>query len=480
MGKAEFMDEDFLLSTQTARDLYHIYAEKLPIIDYHCHLSPQEIAQDKRFENMTQVWLSGDHYKWRQMRSNGVEELYITGDAPDYEKFRKWAGTLEKAIGNPLYHWSHLELKRYFGYDGVLTESTAKEVWDLCERKLSQKDMSARGIMRASGVKLVCTTDDPIDNLYWHSQIAQDKNFEIRVLPTWRPDAALSVEKPDFVDYMGRLSEALGREIRHFEDWKEALVIRMDYFAKMGCLASDHGLLYVPWVPADEKEIEQIFDARMQGNKPSKEEKLKFKTAAMLWLGKEYQKHGWVMQLHFGVTRNNNTRMYRELGADTGFDGIYNRVPITQLSAFLDALCQEHALPKTILYSLNPTDNAAIGTLIGCFQEAGAAGKIQQGSAWWFNDHKTGMREQMTSLANLGLLGNFIGMLTDSRSFLSYTRHEYFRRILCDLIGGWVEQGEYPDDRELLGRIITDICYGNVARFFAFPYLAVLNDTGTL
>lgn len=460
------MDQNFLLTTGMARELYHTYAEELPIIDYHCHISPQEIAEDRHFDNITEIWLSGDHYKWRQMRSNGVEERYITGDATDYEKFCQWAKTLERAIGNPLYHWSHLELKRYFGYDGVLNRHTAGEVWELCQKRLKQEEMSARGIMRASRVELVCTTDDPADDLHWHQVIARDDSFEIRVLPTWRPDLALSPEKPDFADYMKRLSEASGKEIRDFEDWKEALSRRMDHFAKMGCVASDHGLLYIPWMPADEKEIDQIFCSRMQGNIISAEDAGKFKTAAMLWLGREYARRGWVMQLHFGVTRNNNTKMYRALGADTGFDGIYNRVPMTELSAYLDALCMEDALPKTILYSLNPTDNAALGVLIGCFQEAGAAGKIQQGSAWWFNDHKTGMTEQLTSLANLGLLGNFVGMLTDSRSLLSYTRHEYFRRILCDLIGGWVQRGEYTDDRKWLGGLIGDICYYNAKRYF--------------
>lgn len=468
MGKEKFLHEDFLLSTEPARDLYHTYASKLPIIDYHCHISPKAIAEDWQFDNMTQVWLYEDHYKWRQMRSNGVEEKYITGDATDYEKFCKWAQTLEKAIGNPLYHWSHMELWRYIGYDGALNGGTAKKVWKLCEERLAQEDMSVRGIIRASDVKLMCTTDDPVDNLCWHRAIAEDDTIEFKVLPTWRPDRAVSIEKQDFVNYMAELSAASDIAIENFDDWKEALKKRMDYFAQMGCVISDHGLLYVPWEPAKEAEVARIFCARLQGEKISRKEELKFKTKALLWLGRQYQKRGWVMQLHFGVTRNNNTRMYQELGADTGFDGIYNRVPITKLSSYLDALCQKYALPKTILYSLNPGDNAALGALIGCFQETEAAGKIQQGSAWWFNDHKHGMRQQMESLASLGLLGNFIGMLTDSRSFLSYTRHEYFRRILCDLIGGWVECGEYPDDREWLGRIITDICYENAVHFFHF------------
>lgn len=465
----KFMDKDFLLTTETAKNLYHHYAAKAPILDYHCHINPQEIAEDKQFENITQVWLGGDHYKWRQMRSNGVEEQYITGDATDREKFQKWAQTLEKAIGNPLYHWSHLELQRYFGYDGDLNGDTAEEVWNLCNEKLAQADMSARGIIKASGVTLICTTDDPIDDLHWHKVIAEDDTITTKVLPAWRPDRAVSIEKQDFPEYMEQLADAAGMKITSFKDWKEAIVKRMAFFHEMGCKASDHGLLYIPYVEANEEEIEKIFAARMKGAIISTKDEMKFKTAAMLFLGEEYSRIGWVMQLHFGVTRNNNTRMFEDIGADTGFDGIYNRVSITELSAYMDALCKKHCLPKTILYSLNPTDNAAIGTLLGCFQEAGAIGKIQQGSAWWFNDHKTGMLEQMTSLANLGLLGNFVGMLTDSRSFLSYTRHEYFRRIFCELIGGWVENGEYPANMERLGSMVTDISYNNAVNYFGFP-----------
>ncbi len=468
MKKTAFMDENFLLETETARELYHACAEKLPILDYHCHLDPREIAEDKRYENLARIWLAGDHYKWRQMRTNGVEEAYITGEAPDFEKFCQWAQTLEKAVGNPLYHWSHLELRRYFGYEGVLGADTAQEVWEVCRKRLLEEDMSVRGIMRASHVTLVCTTDDPADDLRWHRQIAREENMEIQVLPTFRPDRAFSMEQPGFAEYMQKLGQAADVKITDFGSWKEALSRRMDYFEELGCCVSDHGLQYLPWQKADEIEIEKIFADRISGQEISREQKLKFQTAAMLWLGEKYHKRGWVMQLHFGVTRNNNTKMYQLLGADTGFDGIYNRVPITELSAYLDALCRQKALPKTILYSLNPSDNASLGALIGCFQEAGAAGKVQQGSAWWFNDHKTGMEEQLTSLASLGLLGNFIGMLTDSRSFLSYTRHEYFRRIVCNLIGGWVERGEYPDDRKLLFSLIKGICYNNAVDYFGF------------
>ena len=446
--------------------LYHDYAEVTPIIDYHCHINPQEIAEDKKFDNITQVWLGGDHYKWRQMRSNGVEEKYITGDATDREKFQKWAETLEKAIGNPLYHWSHLELQRYFGYEGALNGETAEEVWNLCNEKL--KTMSARSIMKESNVTLICTTDDPIDDLRHHIAIKEDETFDIQVLPTWRPDRALAIEKGDFADYIKELSKVSGIEVNNFATWKEAITNRMEFFHEVGCRIIDHGLLYIPYVEATEEEVNDIFVRALSGEKVSEKEEMQFKTACMLYVGAEYSRLGWAMQLHFGVTRNNNTRMFNKLGADTGFDGIYNRVSIDQLSSYLDALNKEEKLPKTILYSLNPVDNAAIGVLIGCFQEAGVCGKIQQGSAWWFNDHKTGMIEQMTSLGNLGLLGNFIGMLTDSRSFLSYTRHEYFRRIMCELIGTWVENGEYPNDEKVLEKLVKNISYNNAMNYFGF------------
>ena len=465
-----FMDKDFLLETETAKTLFHNYAEKTPILDYHCHISPKEIAQDKKFDNITQVWLGGDHYKWRFMRSCGVDEKYITGDASDYEKFCKWAQCLGKAIGNPLFHWSHLELQRYFGYHGVLSRNTADEVWNLCNAKLQDPSMSARSLIRRSNVTLICTTDDPIDSLKWHRAIAEDQSFEVKVLPAWRPDKAMNIEKPDYLDYLDQLAAAAGLDaITSFAQLKEALKIRMDFFASMGCCVSDHGLEYVMYCPAAEDEVEEIFLKRLNRMILSKEDELKFKTAFMIFMGREYHARSWVMQLHFGCKRDNNTRMYRKLGPDTGFDGINNNTPSSQMADFLDALCETGELPKTVLYSLNPNDNQSIGTMIGCFQDSGAAGKIQQGSAWWFNDHKTGMQDQMTSLANLGNLAGFIGMLTDSRSFLSYTRHEYFRRILCNLIGSWVENGEFPADFEILEEIVKDICYYNAVRYFNFP-----------
>ena len=464
----KFMDEDFLLSTQTAQKLYHEHAEKTPILDYHCHINPEEIAKDVCFENITQVWLGGDHYKWRQMRSNGVDEKYITGDAPDREKFQKWAETLEKAIGNPLYHWSHLELKRYFGYDGCLNGETAEEVWNLCNEKLKTPEMSVRNLIRQSGVTLLCTTDDPADSLEWHKVIAEDDSFEVQVLPAWRPDKAMNIEKPDYADYLKKLGTAAETEIHTFADLKAALKKRMAFFDSMGCRASDHALEYVMYAPASDEEVETIFAKRLGGEMLTKAEELKFKTAFMLFVGKEYARLGWAMQLHYGCKRDNNVFRYEQLGPDTGYDCIDNYAPSGQMADFLNALNASDELPKTIIYSLNPNDNAAIGTILGCFQDSGAIGKIQQGSAWWFNDHKTGMIEQMTSLANLGLLGNFIGMLTDSRSFLSYTRHEYFRRILCELIGGWVENGEYPADMKVLGKMVEDISYNNAVRYFGF------------
>ena len=464
----KFMDEDFLLSTQTAQKLYHEHAEKTPILDYHCHINPEEIAKDRQFENITQVWLGGDHYKWRQMRSNGVDEKYITGDAPDREKFQKWAETLEKAIGNPLYHWSHLELKRYFGYDVCLNGETAEEVWNLCNEKLKTPEMSVRNLIRQSGVTLLCTTDDPADSLEWHKVIAEDDSFEVQVLPAWRPDKAMNIEKPDYADYLKKLGTAAEIEIHTFADLKAALKKRMAFFDSMGCRASDHALEYVMYARASDEEVETIFAKRLGGEMLTKAEELKFKTAFMLFVGKEYARLGWAMQLHYGCRRDNNVFRYEQLGPDTGYDCIDNYAPSGQMADFLNALNASDELPKTIIYSLNPNDNAAIGTILGCFQDSGAIGKIQQGSAWWFNDHKTGMIEQMTSLANLGLLGNFIGMLTDSRSFLSYTRHEYFRRILCELIGGWVENGEYPSDMKVLGKMVEDISYNNAVRYFGF------------
>jgi len=464
----QFMDKDFLLSTPTAQTLYHDYASKMPVLDYHCHINPKEIADDRKFENITQVWLGGDHYKWRQMRTNGIDEYYITGDAPDREKFQKWAETLTKAIGNPLYHWSHLELQKYFGYTGALNADTAEEVWNICNAKLQEDSMTVRNLIIQSGVTLICTTDDPIDTLEYHKQIADDTTFNVQVLPAWRPDKAMNIEKPEFLDYMKKLGDVSGVAIASFADLKEALKVRLAFFNSYGCKASDHALEYVMYKPATDAQIEAIYTKRANGEDLTTLEAAQFKTAFMVFVGKEYNKMGWAMQLHYGTIRDNNLFRFNQLGADTGFDCINSYDSSAEMAQFLNALNSTDELPKTIIYSLNPSANEAIGTVIGCFQDSTAVGKIQQGSAWWFNDNKVGMINQMTSLANLSLLGNFIGMLTDSRSFLSYTRHEYFRRIMCDLIGGWVENGEYPADMKALGEMVQGISYNNAVRYFGF------------
>ncbi len=463
-----FMDDEFLLNTETASKLFNEYAKDAPIIDYHCHINPKEIAQNRHFENITQVWLGGDHYKWRFMRSCGIEEKYITGDAPDKEKFLKWAQCLGKAIGNPLYHWSHLELKRYFGFDKPLSIKTAEEVWNTCNEVLNRPDMGAKDIIKKSNVTLICTTDDPIDSLKYHDEIRNDESFDVAVLPAWRPDRAMNIEKPDFADYIEKLSEVSAVDIESFSDLVRALRVRMDYFAQRGCLVSDHGLEYVMYAPAPNEEIEKIFLNRMSGEIITRKDELKYKFAFMQAMAEQYRERNWVMQLHYGCKRDNNRPRYKALGPDTGFDCINDHTPSGELSDFLNAVEENGGLPKTILYSLNPADNAAIGTILGCFQDSKAVAKIQQGSAWWFNDHKNGMTDQLRSLAALGNLSGFVGMLTDSRSFLSYTRHEYFRRILCNMLGDMVENGEFPQDYDILGQIVRDISYNNCVNYFGF------------
>ena len=468
-----FMDKDFLLDTDTAKKLYTNFVDmtKIPVLDYHCHINPQEIWEDRQFDNIAQVWLGGDHYKWRQMRTNGVEEKYITGDASDREKFQKWAETMPKLIGNPLYHWSHLELQRYFGFNGALSRKNAEEVWNLCNEKLTQPSMSARNIIKQSNVTLICTTDDPVDSLEWHKKIAEDDSFDVAVLPAWRPDKAMNLEKPDYTDYISKLSSVSGVAIKTFEDLKKALVIRIEFFASMGCCVSDHALEYVMYEPATDAQIEAIFAKAMAKETITRQEEMQFKTAFMTFVSGEYNKRNWVLQLHYGCKRDNNKPMFAKIGPDTGYDCINNYAPSAQTADFLNHLIEKDSLPKTILYSLNPNDNQAIGTILGCFQNSDAVAKIQQGSAWWFNDHKTGMQEQMISLANLGNLSGFVGMLTDSRSFLSYTRHEYFRRILCNLFGNWVENGEFPEDYDILGEIVQNISYNNAVNYFGFDML---------
>ncbi|MBR4067799.1 MAG: glucuronate isomerase [Clostridia bacterium] len=463
-----FMDKDFLLNTPTAVKLFHEFSADCPIIDYHCHISPREIYEDLHYESITQVWLGGDHYKWRLMRCAGVEEKYITGDASAHDKFIKWAEVLGKAIGNPLYHWSHLELRRFFGYEGILNKDTAEEVWNLCNAKLQQPDFGVRGLIARSNVETICTTDDPIDSLEWHEKLAADPTIKTAVLPAWRPDKAMNLEKPDYTDYLAKLAAASGVAINTFEDLKKALAVRMDYFAARNCVLSDHGLNFVAYSPASDAEVEVIFQKRLAGSEVTTEEQNIFKTACMLYVARQYRKLGWIMQLHYGCRRDNNPVMYDRLGPDTGFDTIDNYAPAGQTAAFLGALEATGDLPKTILYSLNPNDNQAIDTICGCFQSSEAVSKIQHGSAWWFNDHFTGMTDQLTSLASLGYLAGFVGMLTDSRSFLSYPRHEYFRRILCRLLGQWVEEGMFPDDMETLKEIVRGVSYENAKKYFAF------------
>lgn len=463
-----FMDHNFLLTTDTAKHLYSTYAAPhiTPIIDYHCHILPQEIYEDRIYENITQVWLGGDHYKWRLMRANGVEEYYITGQASDQKKFYKWAETLEKAIGNPLYHWSHMELQRYFGYHGALNRRTAEEVWQLTKQICAKGKITARNLITQSNVVYIGTTDDPIDSLTWHDQLAADETWTVTVCPSWRPDKAMNIEADDYLAYMKQLSVLTGVSIHNFASLQEALCVRLDYFEKRGCTISDHGLEYIMYAPATEQDVDFIYKKKLAGETLTTIELLQYKTVFMQCMAAEYKRRNWVMQLHFACKRNNNKPKLSQLGSDTGFDGMINDVKSAELADFLNALETSSSLPKTILYSLHPHDDAMIATTLACFQNSDAVGKIQHGSAWWFNDHKTGMMNHMINLGNLGILGNFIGMLTDSRSFLSYTRHEYFRRILCSLVGEWVENGEYPNDEESLAQIIRGICYDNAETYF--------------
>ena len=466
---ARFMDADFLLKTETAKALYHEHAEKVPVIDYHCHINPMEIYEDKRYDTITEVWLGGDHYKWRAMRSCGVAEHYITGDATPAEKFQKWAETIPNLIGNPLYHWTHLELQRYFGITEPLNGDNAMEIYEKCNAILAQPDMSVRGIIRRSNVKLICTTDDPVDDLKAHELLAADPTSPAVVLPAFRPDKAMRADKPTFPAYVAQLEGVVGYEINTIEDMRRALIDRIAYFADHGCCISDHALDYCFCVEATEEQLNDIFARAKAGQGITWDEQLAYHTALLIAVGKEYFKRNWVNQLHFGCLRDNSRKMFRKLGPDTGFDSMNDAANAVGLSRLLGTLEEEGALGKTILYSLNPADNGIIGTIMGAFQtDSPIPGKIQQGSAWWFNDHKPGMEAQMISLMSLGAMGSFNGMLTDSRSFLSYTRHEYFRRILCNLFGQMVEDGEYPADMKHLGRMVENISYNNTLNYFGF------------
>ncbi len=461
-----FMSDDFLLTTDTALTLYERYAAGQPIVDYHCHVSPKEIYEDRHFDNITEIWLGGDHYKWRLMRANGVDEFYITGEASARDKFQKFAETLPKAIGNPMYHWCHLELKRYFGYEGVLNGKTAEAVWNLANEKLHQKNMGVRGLIRMSNVAFIGTTDDPLDSLEWHAKIQADESFETVVAPSFRPDKALNLDKPGWKEYIEKLSDVSGMRIEGIDSLEAALGKRIEHFVAHGCRASDHGLDYMCFRPASRAEVDAIVKKGLAGAAATVEEAEMLRTALLIFCAGEYVKHGIAMQIHYNALRNPNSAMLEKLGPDTGFDCIGPNDGTRAMAKLLDALYLQNKLPRTILYSLDGSDNAFLDALIGAFQGTEIPGKLQHGSAWWFNDHKQGMRDQLISLANLGILGNFIGMLTDSRSFLSYTRHEYFRRILCGLIGEWVENGEYPADMDTLGELVGNICFGNAKRYF--------------
>lgn len=462
----KFMDENFLLSTPTAVKLYNNYAKDMPIIDYHCHLSPKEIYEDRKFKNIADAWLYGDHYKWRLMRSNGIDEKYITGDSSDYDKFMAWTKTLSIAIGNPLYHWTHLELQRFFGIYEPLNEKTAPDIWKKANELLEKDEFSARELIKKSNVKIVCTTDDPVDTLEYHLKLKKEENFNVKVLPAFRPDKGLKIDKDTFMPWIDKLSEVCGRKIENIDDLLSSIESRIEFFNSVGCRVSDHAMDVVDYAEASKEEVNDIFVKRFKGETLTKTEISKYKTYIMKFLGKLYSKFGWVMQLHIAALRDLNTNMFKKMGPDTGFDSMNDLTIAEPLARLMDSLEMEGALPKMILYSLNAKDSYTIGTIMGCFQGTSIPGKIQLGSAWWFNDSKTGMIDQMTTLANTGLLSRFVGMLTDSRSFLSYTRHEYFRRILCDLIGKWVENGEYPDDEEMLGNIVEGICYKNAKTYF--------------
>ena len=472
-----FMDKDFILETETAKHLYHDYAAYMPLADYHCHLNPKEIYEDRRFNNIVEVWLGGenpdgsyfgDHYKWRMMRSNGVPEEYISGNKPPYERFLKLAEALEMAIGNPMYHWCHLELQQFFSVYEPLTVESAPRIWEHCNKLLQEDpDMTARGLIRKANVAFIGTTDDPVDSLQWHDKIAADPTITTVVGPSYRPDKAVNIHKAGWKEYMQQLAASVGKErLATMQDVLDALVDRLEFFKAHGCKASDHGLDYVPFVDYTVEQADAVYQKALRGEKLTVEEIEGYQTVILLCLGKAYHRLNIAMQLHYSCLRNNNERIFRAMGPDTGVDAIAQNTCGGNIAQLLSALDLEGQCPKTILYSLNPADNAQLGTLIGCFQDSSIPGKIQHGSAWWFNDTKSGMEEQMKSLANLGVLGNFVGMLTDSRSFLSYARHDYFRRILCNLIGNWVENGEYPNNDASLKKIVEGICFNNAARYF--------------
>ncbi|KMK74390.1 glucuronate isomerase [Alkalihalobacillus pseudalcaliphilus] len=465
-----FIHEHFMLQSKTAEVLYHQYVKDLPIIDYHCHVSPYEIAENRSYSNIAEVWLHGDHYKWRALRAMGVSEEYITGSRSDKEKFLKWAEVVPHTMGNPLYHWTHLELKRYFGVDELLSPQTAEQIWVETEAKLATPSLRTQGIIAQSNVELICTTDDPSDRLEAHVAIEEDEQFLTKVLPTYRPDKAILLKSATYQDYLEKLGEVSGTSITSFKQLLAVLKDRALYFHEKGCRLSDHGIETIPFEHCSEKEAETIFQKALEKEDISFVEERQFQSYVLLYLGQIYHQLGWTMQLHLGALRNNNTRMFHILGPDTGYDSMGDFSMARDLNGFLNALDTSDQLPKTIIYTVNPIFNEVIASAIGNFQSEGVKGKVQFGSGWWFNDQKDGMEKQMKDLANIGLLSVFVGMLTDSRSFLSYTRHEYFRRILCNMIGKWVEDGEVPNDEKWLGQLVQNICYDNAKSYFGFDH----------
>jgi glucuronate isomerase len=463
-----FLDADFLLRTETSKKLYHDFAKEMPVIDYHCHLPVQQIADDINFNNLTHIWLYGDHYKWRAMRTNGVPESFVTGDKSDYEKFEKWAETVPYTLRNPLYHWTHIELQRYFDIDELLNAKTAKQIYEQCTQKLQTKEYSVRNLLRKMNVEVVCTTDDPTDNLQFHKKI-KDDGFEIKVFPAFRPDKAMNGDNlNEFNLFVKKLEEVTGAKITSYQSYLSALKSRHDFFATMGCSVSDHGLEYICAEDFNEKEVVNYFNKLRNGQELSVTERLIFKSAMLHTLATWDHEKGWVQQYHVGALRNNNTRMLRESGPDTGWDSIGDFQQAESMSKFFDKLDSTNQLAKTILYNLNPSDNELMATMAGNFNDGTTPGKMQFGSAWWFLDQKDGMEKQINTLANMSLLSRFIGMITDSRSFLSFPRHEYFRRILCNLFGKEIESGELPDDIEWTGKIVKDICYYNAKSYFSW------------
>jgi glucuronate isomerase len=455
--------------------LYNTYAKDMPIIDYHCHLNPQEIYENKQFKTLTNVWLDGDHYKWRLMRANGIEEEKITGSASDYEKFLAWAKTVPMTIGNPLYHWAHLELKRFFDIDEILNEQTAPFIWEKANEKLRSGRFGARDLITRSNVKVICTTDDPTDSLDYHMKLRDVQDFETQVLPSFRPDKGLEINQEGFKSWIAKLQDCSHHSIHTYDDLLKALKSRARFFHSMGGRLSDHALNKMVYTKTSKEEVSEIFLKALKGEGVSAEEESKYKSYTLTFLGKLYNELGWTMQFHLHALRNNNTKMFRQLGPDTGYDSMYDGQVAEPLVQLLDQMDVQNSLPKTILYSLNPKDNYVLASIIGSFQGDGIPGKLQLGTAWWFNDQREGMLEQMKALSNIGLFSRFIGMLTDSRSFLSYTRHEYFRRLVCSLIGTWVEEGEVPNDQQLLERIVKGICYENAKDYFSFPAYTLQN-----